>query len=49
MTTLDWLASAGYFALLAGLVWMAVRRTRQILGIAGFVFVVSAFRRTSSA
>lgn len=40
MTTLDWLAIAGYFALLAGLVWMAVRRTRQILGIAGFALLI---------
>ena len=29
MTTLDWLAVAGYFALLAGLVWIAVLRTRK--------------------
>ena len=49
MTTLDWLAIAGYFALLAGLVWMAVRRTRQILGIAGFGVVAAAVRRTSAA
>ena len=29
MTTLDWLAIAGYFAVLAGIVWRAMRRTRE--------------------
>ena len=29
MTTLDWVAIAAYFALLLGLVWQAMRRTRE--------------------